>query len=281
MPLPPPLTQSALWNGPAGHAWVAAQAELDRMFQPMQDLLTDAAAQAGARRVLDIGCGTGATTLAVARRLGAQTRCTGIDISAPMIALARERAAREALPTHFLCADAQSHAFDEPGRFDLLISRFGVMFFDDPVRAATHLRQASNRGASLCWIVWRTAEDNPFMTLAERTAAPLLPGFQPRKMDGPGQFAFSDPAHVEDILSQGSWTDIGLQALDIPQSMPERALLPYLTRLGPVGVALQQEADEQRRARVTDTVRAAFDPFVHGDEVRFNAACWLVRARAG
>lgn len=279
--LPQPGDQARLWNGPAGHAWVTAQALLDQMFQPMEDLLAEAVAAAGAQCVLDIGCGTGATTLAAARRLASVPggHAIGVDVSAPMIAVAQARAAAARLPARFIEADAQTHAFT-PAAFDMLISRFGSMFFEDPVRAFTNLRGAARDGAALCSIVWRSAEANPFMTLAERTAAPLLPGFVPRRTDGPGQFAFAAPAHVEDLLARSGWRDIALSRLDVPCTFPAPELPGYLDRLGPVGVALQQEPDERIRARVAEAVRTAFEPFVHGPEVRFDAACWLVRARA-
>ena len=145
------------------------------------------------RRVLDVGCGTGSTTLAVARLLGAKGRCTGIDISEPMIAAARARAEREGTPASFIRADAQTHAF-EPASFDMIISRFGVMFFDDSVRAFANLRRAARDDAELRFIAWRSAAENPFMTTAERAAAPLLPNLPARRPDAPGQFAFADRA---------------------------------------------------------------------------------------
>src|SRR5690349_15766118 len=122
--------QATLWNGPAGRAWVDAQEPLDQMFQPFEDLLVAAIAAGSGGRVLDVGCGTGSTTLAVARRLGPTGRCKGIDISEPMLAAARARAAREGVPASFIRADAQVHAF-APASFDMIISRFGVMFFED------------------------------------------------------------------------------------------------------------------------------------------------------
>ncbi|KOR19371.1 class I SAM-dependent methyltransferase, partial [Burkholderia cenocepacia] len=136
----PNEAQSALWNGPSGRAWVDAQAPLDRMFEPFETLLAEAAAASFATRVLDVGCGTGAVTLAIARRLGASAQCTGIDISARMIDAARARAERGGVPARFVCADVQTHAF-EPASVDLIVSRLGVMFFDDPVRAFANLRQ--------------------------------------------------------------------------------------------------------------------------------------------
>ncbi|SQD94498.1 Methyltransferase type 11 (fragment) [Parafrankia sp. Ea1.12] len=139
--------QAARWNGPAGQAWAEAQTLTDRMFKPFEDLLVDAVSATGAGYVLDVGGGTGATTVALARRLGAQGRCVGVDISDPMLAAARARAERdeEGARAVFIRADAQDHAF-EPAAFDAIVSRFGVMFFGDSVAAFANLRRAAADG---------------------------------------------------------------------------------------------------------------------------------------
>lgn len=256
--------QARLWNGRAGQAWVEAQQQLDALFHPFEAILVDAVVSTSARRVLDVGCGAGATTIAVARLPGVE--CIGVDVSEPLIDAARKRSADT-----FLCADAETHAF---GPFDLVISRFGVMFFSDPRAAFANLGRT---GAALSLIVWRSAAENPFMTLAERTAAPLLPEFSPRRADGPGQFAFADPERVRDILAQTGWTQISIDPIDVPLAMPASALHGYVTRVGPVGVFLS-EADEQTRVQVAQALRSAFAPYVDGEQVRFNAACWHIRA---
>ncbi|MBN6151770.1 class I SAM-dependent methyltransferase [Xanthomonas sp. AmX2] len=270
--------QALLWNGAAGQAWVQAQATLDGIFAPFAELLVEAVDRSDARRVLDVGCGTGGTTLAIARRLGAGGRCAGVDISAPMIAAARLRAEREGVPADFVCADAQAHAF-APGSVDAIVSRFGVMFFGDPVAAFANLRRAAAPGARLHCIAWRSATENPFMTAAERAAAPLLPGLPARRADAPGQFAFADPQRVRHVLERGGWRDVHVRALDVACALPEAGLRDYLRLLGPVGLALRQ-ADERTRSRVVETVRAAFAPYVHGAQVRFDAACWWIGAHA-
>lgn len=270
--------QSTLWNGVAGCAWVDAQEVLDQMFQPLEDLLAEAVHAGPVRRVLDVGCGTGSTTRAVARRLGAQGCCVGIDISEPMITAAQTRADREGTPASFIRADAQRHAF-EPASFDMIVSRFGVMFFEDSVQAFANLRRAARDGAELRFIAWRSPEENPFMTTAERAAAPLLPNIPARLPDAPGQFAFADRGRVSRLLEESGWTGIDIGPIDVACTLPETALVRYLTRLGPVGRVLQ-EVDERTRNQVIETVRAAFDPYVHGAEVRFNAACWMVGARS-
>lgn len=274
--------QAKLWNGPAGLAWVESQALLDRLFLPFEERLASVVPAGSALHVLDVGCGTGSTTLAVAARLGAQGRCTGIDLSAPMIATARARALARlgaaSTAADFIVADAQRHVF-EPAGVDLILSRFGVMFFDDPVAAFANLRRAARDTAELHLIAWRSAAENAFMTTAERAAAPLLPGLPPRRPDAPGQFAFADADRVRRTLQQGGWVDIDIEPIDVPCAMPEPELPNYLSRLGPVGLALQS-VDAQTRAQVVEAALAAFEPYLQRDEVRFNAACWAITARA-
>ena len=268
--------QEQLWNGSSGQAWVESQELLDHVLAPFETLLVEAAAVRSPGRLLDVGCGTGSTTLAIARRLGTSARCTGIDISQPMLALATARAAREGSPAEFIRADAQTHPF-EPASVDMIVSRFGVMFFDDPVAAFANLRRASTGNAALRLIAWRSAAENPFMTAAERAAAPLLPELPARNPDGPGQFAFGSAARVQAILEDSGWTGAELRPIDVECAFPATQLDAYLTRLGPVGRVVQ-EADEQTRARIMQTIRPAFDPYVRGDDVRFVAACWMVSA---
>ena len=117
------------------------------------------------------------------------------------------------------------------------------------------------------------------MTTAERAAAPLLPNIPPREPDAPGQFAFADGGRVARILEESGWADIDIQPVDVPCSFPEKDLVHYFTQLGPLGRALH-EADEPTRVRIIETTRAAFHPYVHRDEIRFNAACWKIRARS-
>ncbi len=270
--------QRTLWNGVAGRAWVETQELTDHVFRPIEELLAGAVVEGSECRVLDVGCGTGVTTLAIARRLGANGRAVGIDISEPMIEAARVRAERERSTAIFVRADAQSYAF-EPGGFEMILSRFGVMFFDDPVQAFANLRRAASNAAELRFVAWRSAQENPFMTTAERAAAPVLPDIPARRPDAPGQFAFAEAQRVRRILEESGWTGIDIRPIDVACTFPEDELVRYVTRLGPLGRALDG-ADERTRAQIIETVRPAFDRYVYGAEVRFTAACWLVGARA-
>ncbi|WP_312239292.1 class I SAM-dependent methyltransferase [Stenotrophomonas sp.] len=275
----PDTAQHALWNGPSGHAWVEAERILDQMFAPFALLLAQAIPAHPPARVLDVGCGTGAVSLEIATRLGSGGHCTGVDISAPLITRAITRAASAGLPVDFIVADAQRLALP-PASFDRIVSRFGVMFFDDPAMAFSNLRQATRRGGALHAIAWRSAAENPFMTTAERAAAPLL-ALPARVANAPGQFAFADRDRVIAILTEAGWQDIEVVAREVACEVDAADLPAYVTLLGPVGSALRSGGIEPAlRARVVQAMDEAFAPFVVGDRVRFDAACWELRAVA-
>ena len=273
------MSQTQLWNGPAGKAWLGMEAILDRLFEPFETLLVDAVRWHRPNHALDIGCGTGATTLAIARTLAPDGSCTGADLSQIMIDRARDRAAAEPEGVNALFRSGDASRLDGAGPFDMAVSRFGVMFFEDPAAAFARIRAAMMPSAPLAAIAWRAPAENPFMTCAERAAAPLLPPLPPVQPGAAGQFAFADPEHVRAILNASGWRDIAISPIDVACTMPETALTPYLSNLGRIGIALQQ-ADAATRDHVFGIVRAAFDPFVDGDSVRFNAACWMIEAKA-
>jgi SAM-dependent methyltransferase len=271
--------EAARWNDSSGLVWVELQSALDRMLEPFEARLVEEGFPGEGGRVLDIGCGAGATTLAMARRLGRAGQCLGVDISAPLLAAARARAATEGVHSAaFILADAQTHAF-EPQVFDAVISRFGVMFFDDPAAAFANIRRAARHGAKMAFAAWRSPAENPFMTAAARAAAPFLPGLPCPNADAPGQFAFADADKVRRILDASGWTNIDVSPMSVPSSVAEKDLLAYVTKLGPVGLALR-DVTEPTRARAVEALRAAFEPYVENGAARFTAACWLVSARA-
>ncbi|ARR53974.1 SAM-dependent methyltransferase [Rhizorhabdus wittichii DC-6] len=269
--------QQALWNGIAGAAWVDEQVLLDRLFAPFAAMLAEASREVRGGRVLDVGCGTGATTLAIAGALGPGGECVGADISGPMIGLARARAEREGAAAHFVHADVESHGF-APASFDLVTSRFGVMFFGDPVRAFANLRRAVRDGGGLVLLAWRGTDENGFMTAAERAAAPLLPPQPARDPDAPGQFAFADPDRVHAILTAAGWTGVEIAPVDVDCTMSDAELDGYVVRLGALARVLPT-LDEALRARVVAAVRAGFEPYRRDGLVRFTAACWMIRVR--
>lgn len=275
----PNKDQAANWNNASGKTWVEMQAVLDRMLAPYEKLVVDAGFPGEGGRVLDIGCGAGATTLAMARRVGPAGRCVGLDISGPLVAAARARAATEGLGTaSFIEGDAQTQALDRDG-FDAVISRFGVMFFDDPVAAFANIRRATRPGAGLAFVAWRSPAENDFLTAALRAAAPLLPDLPAPEPDAPGQFAFADGNRVRSILTSAGWSATELKPVDVACEIAETDLMAYVTRLGPVGLALR-ETDAATARKVEGVLRQAFARFVAAGMARFTTACWLATARA-
>jgi SAM-dependent methyltransferase len=271
--------QAVLWNDTAGRAWVEMQRVLDDMMAPMEKLLIETAVGDDTRGVLDVGCGAGATALAAARRMGPRGKAIGLDISGTLLELARQRAEREGLNNaSFIEADAQTYAF-EPNSVDAVISRFGVMFFESPEAAFENMRRATRSNAKLACITWRSPAENPFMTTGARAAAPLLPDMKAPDPNAPGQFALADADKVRRILQSGGWKNIELQSIDIPMQVPQSELFVFVTKLGPVGLALK-DADAPTREKVTAVVHDAFRPFIKDGFARFNGACWLVTARS-
>lgn len=267
------------WTEEAGHNWVAAQALMDRMLAPYLDRLMASVAALKRGRVLDIGCGTGATTRAAAHILGDQGDAVGLDVSPPMIEAARALAAEEEAAARFILDDAATHAFDA-GSFDLLISRFGVMFFEAPAEAFAHLRQAVRAGGAMHLLTWRAPEENPFMLVAEDAAREFLPDLPVRKGGEPGQFGLCDRDAVEAMLLDAGWQDIRIEPADEICTVTRDELETYLVRLGPVGrLFAELEADVQQA--LSAAIRQAFAPYIEGDLVRFTAACWSIRARQG
>jgi SAM-dependent methyltransferase len=273
--------QAALWNGSSGSAWVEMQDVLDRMLAPFETFLSQEAFPGEGGRVLDVGCGAGATTFSMARRLGPTGLCVGVDISEPLLKVARKRSIDEGLGTvAFVQADAQTYPF-ELCRFDSVMSRFGVMFFDNPEAAFINIRRAARSAAKLAFVAWRSPAENPFMTTAVRAAEPLLPNLLAPVAGAPGQFAFADADLVRRILNASEWKIIDVRPIDVTGNLTEQDLLTYVTKLGPVAVALRgTDVDEATRARTISVVRAAFEPYIQNGTARFTMACWLVSAHA-
>lgn len=198
--------QAAFWTTGPGLNWATHHARLDALFAPVTAGLLDRAAIAPGEDVLDIGCGAGDSTLAAADRAGPQGRVTGVDISSTLLAVARQRAAgRPGL--RFVLADAQSHDF-APARHDLLLSRFGLMFFADPVAGFRNLAGALKPGARAAFVTWARVEANPWNRDAKAVGVARLgpvPADNPR---APGQFAFAEIGHVTDILARAGFCDI-------------------------------------------------------------------------
>jgi SAM-dependent methyltransferase len=204
--------QQRYWSEPGGRAWTRLQQGMDIQLGPFGVAAIDALAPARGERVLDVGCGCGETTLQVAARVGAEGFATGVDISAPMLARARARAAQsKVVNAQFLEADAQvAPATDVGAPFDAVVSRFGVMFFSDPVAAFANIRSWVAPEGRLAFVCWQAPEANPWMSNLAREVAAGLPWQPPLDPGAPGPLAFADPARTEDILRSSGWNDVSV-----------------------------------------------------------------------
>jgi SAM-dependent methyltransferase len=268
--------QAEAWNGYEGRHWAEHQARYDAVNSGFNDAVL-AAVRPG-DRILDIGCGNGQLTRFAARR-SSDGHAVGVDLSAPMLDRARASAAEEGVANvEFLRADAQAYPFPAAG-FDVALSRFGVMFFADPVVAFGNLRSAVQTDGRLACLAWRGGGENDFMIAAERAAAAILPQGPKRAANGPGQFGFADPDRVQAVLTEGGWRGVAVRPLDVACSLPEADLAVYAERMGPVGDLLPT-LDSATRSEVERRVAAAFRSYIRSGTARFTAACWMVTARA-
>lgn len=267
--------QSAKWNDRTGRSWAELGDMLDRVLEPFVPLLLDEIEPVAGRRVLDVGCGAGALTLAAAGRGAAGL---GVDISGPLIEAARARAERlGAAGAQFVQADAQTHDF-EPERFDALVSRFGVMFFADSAAAFRNLRSAVRPGGRLAFVACRSPAENDFMTAAERSASEILE-LPARVEGGPGQFGFADSGRVGAILAESGWVGVEIRPVDVECRLTEDELRLYARRMGPVADLLPSLGDGTR-SEVERRLDRAFEPYLTDGEARFTAACWMVTGSA-
>jgi SAM-dependent methyltransferase len=273
------INQKEYWNGAPGLKWVRNQAIMDASLADATAGLFASAGIKPGERVLDIGCGSGETSLMAASAVGPGGAVTGLDISKPLLELARRRAG--GVPNlRFIEGDASEHAF-QPA-FDLLLSRFGVMFFSDPATAFANIRKAAAPGGRLAFVCWRDLGENEYAAMPYEIAKPLMPSVPPFDPHAPGPFALSDPDRLRGILSDAGFSGIVLGKLDGRMRMgatPEAAGI-QATSLGPTARSLSQ-FDEPVRARVLAAVTEAFRayPLVDG-QVTCRIACWLVTAKA-
>jgi SAM-dependent methyltransferase len=271
--------QAEYWNASAGQRWTDHQEHQDQVLRPVSDRLIAVAAPKPGDRVIDVGCGCGATTIDFAGRVSPGGGVLGLDISEPMLARARERAP-QSLPIQFERADATVYDL-EPNGADLIVSRFGVMFFADPARSFANLRKGLKPGGRLAFACWREPKQNPWLMLPLREAgkhAPPLPETDP---EAPGPFAFASETRVRRILSDAGFADIALEPhdleLDIATGRGLDTAVGAAMTIGPTSRILDGQSDAVRAA-VTADIRQALAAHARGDSVPLGGAIWIVTA---
>ena len=278
----PNAEQIKHWNQVSGPKWVALHEMVNAQITPLGHLTMERARVGHDERVLDIGCGCGATTLDLARRVTPSGHAVGIDISTPM--LARAQSAAEVAGVHnvrFENADAQTFPFPTAA-YDVLFSRFGVMFFADPVAAFRNLLTALTPGGRLAFVCWRPLPDNPWMFVPLMAAAQHVQLPPPPAPRAPGPFAFAEADYVRGVLAAAGFVEIALEDRDhtlaVGGHANERAAAEFLMEIGPTGTALR-EADPGVRPRVLEAICAALEPYMTPDGVRMPSAPRIVLAR--
>lgn len=281
----PNADQIKFWNGEGGKQWAINQESMDANLKPFTvAALALAAAQSG-ESALDIGCGCGDTTLSLSDRVGLDGHAVGLDISESMIARAKERAAAVetmGLPCpRFVIGDASSYEF-KAANYDLLFSRFGVMFFADPAAAFTNMRRSLRSGGRTAFICWQPMALNDFFMVPTAAALTVLPAPEAPPEGAPGPFAFGDKDRVNSILKDAGFSNISVDSLELDMEVGDgkgvEAAGQQLVRSGPLARMVVDLADDVRE-RVTDAVIEALKAHSHDGKVQLGSRTWLVSAK--
>jgi SAM-dependent methyltransferase len=272
-----PPDQPTYWNEDGGRRWVQNIDRVERMIEPLSARLLARAAPRPGERVLDVGCGGGVTSAALARAVGPKGRVLGVDVSAVILEVARERFGGIA-NLDFALGDAASLPLTA-GAFDLLFSRFGVMFFADPVAAFTHLKRALAPGGRLAFICWRALDLNPWMAECVNAAFTVLPRPEPQPPGAPGPYASADGDRLRGILAGAGFGAVELAPLDLPLELgPVDEAVVQMTRMGLAASAFAAATPAEQQAAAA-AVRAVLGRHAAGGTVRMASATWVVTAR--
>ncbi|MCF8533223.1 MAG: class I SAM-dependent methyltransferase [Reyranella sp.] len=269
--------QAAYWKGRGGEGWLASYERIARTVGSFGKAALEAAAPAPGEQVLDIGCGTGGTTAELARAVGPTGHVLGVDISDVLVEAARAERVDNAT---FVVGDAATHPL-KPAGYDLVFSRFGVMFFAEPDVAFRNFQRALKPDGRLVFVCWRTPQENPWGMVPVRAAAPHLPPMPRPGPEDPGQFAFGDRARVERILAAAGFGTPSFEPLDQPIWMGGSVaeVLDNAGRFGPLARAFA-DATPAQIEKAKEAIAEALKPHESADGVVLPGACWLVRAAA-
>jgi len=271
--------QIEYWNGAAGQKWVEQSNRLDGMLAPYAHKVLEAANVQLEERCLDIGCGAGALTLAATRASGDTIGSLGVDVSQPLLSLARQRAAEAGSPAKFAHADASTFEADEA--FDQMISRFGVMFFEDPSAAFANIRGQIKAGGRLNFMCWQSLRENDWAFAPLQAAMPLLKEIpQAPDPNAPGPFAFADKDRVAALLTDAGWRDVSIEAFEPSITLPGddvASSAQFMLQIGPLARLIAEQDLDAKMVEQALIDRLSKDRQSNG-QIAMKSACWLVCA---
>jgi SAM-dependent methyltransferase len=266
------------WNGDPARFWAEQAERFDAMLAPFGRRLLAAAGIQPGERVLDVGCGNGAVSLEAARATGPEGSVTGLDLSGPMLEVARRRAQEGGLALEFVQGDGQTTSFD--GSFDIVVSRFGVMFFEDPTAAFSNLAKAVRPGGRLCFVCWQEMLANewiavPALAMVPHVGIPELP-----EAGAPGPFALADAERSQAILASAGWSETAVEpfAEDMAMGRDPEDVLGFMLA-DEMGRRLVAGKEDHAVGAATEAALEALRPHVTAAGVSMRGACWLVTAR--
>ena len=265
------------WQEDGGRNWVANIDATEALLEPLSVHLYERAAAQPGETVLDIGCGGGRTSLELASSVGERGTVLGVDVSGPILAVAHERgAAVDNLEFRLANAETANLGAD---RFDLLFSRFGVMFFDDPLAAFTNLRRSLKPGGRIAFLTWRSMEENPWLSAPAAVAFEILPPPEPPDPAAPGPFSLADELRTTDLLEAAGFNEVSHTPVNHEMHWADvDSTLNYLLNMGPAGAMLREADDPDLEQRVRTAVGDLLNKFLTTDGVRMQSAVWIVTA---
>lgn len=271
--------QRKRWDEEEGHHWVAEAEHFDRMLEPYGDKVIAALSPEPGEKILDVGCGNGALSLDVAARVGPQGHVLGLDLSGPMLSLAKQRAGERGLSNvAFEKSDVQVHHFDPAAR-DGVMSRFGVMFFDDPAAAFANLRSAVRSGGRLAFMCWQEPLQNDWLMVPGATMLEFVPMPEMPAPGAPGPFGLADADRTRTILTEAGWTDVNLEPVEVQQWLgaDPASAIEFLSHTE-IAKTFLGETDDDTKAKVWKAIETKLAEYTTDDGVHLTGRTWLVTA---
>ncbi len=272
--------QKEFWNNQKGKIWISLENKIDSMFGPLGDEALKALAPASGENIIDIGCGTATTSLKLASLLGDKGSVTGVDISEPILAFARQKVKENSVSNiDFVLADAQNHDFGYES-FDAIFSRFGLMFFEDPIAAFSNLLRGVKFGGRIAFVCWADRSANDWIEVSTSIASKFLelpPKSSPRD---PGPFAFEDPLYLNKVLHDAGWNEISIGNYSLTNIVGKniKDAADFLSRMGPMSVPFEN-SEESLQRKIIHSLEESFSNYATRRGVEMHFSTWIVTAK--